>query len=274
MEKAFDRIMVIFFENENADLVLENTIFYKYAKKRMRLTNYYGVTHPSQPNYIALFGGDFFGYAHDECHDFHESNLIDLLENKGEDWRAYVEDYDPLNPLACHYGLYARRHNPIVSFKSNQTQSRLAKVQSATNFNPNGYVPSFVWYGPNLRNCGHTVPGSLTSGESCINIRYAANWLKSFLDPLLKNDMFMKGTLIVLTFDEDWPQKPKGGTETSENGKPIYTVLLGAGVTPGSTNDTLYNHYNLLATIEKNFNLGDLGRHDADAEPFNFLFDS
>lgn len=31
------------------------------AKKGITLTNFYGATHPSQPNYVAVQGGDFFG---------------------------------------------------------------------------------------------------------------------------------------------------------------------------------------------------------------------
>jgi len=30
------------------------------------LTNYYGVTHPSEPNYLASYGGDNFGMESDE----------------------------------------------------------------------------------------------------------------------------------------------------------------------------------------------------------------
>lgn len=35
----------------------------------------------------------------------------------------------------------------------------------------------------------------------------------------------------------------------------------------------VYTHYNLLATIEKNFGLGNLGRNDATAAPFDCLWD-
>lgn len=31
------------------------------AKKGITLSSYYGVTHPSEPNYVASIGGDYFG---------------------------------------------------------------------------------------------------------------------------------------------------------------------------------------------------------------------
>ena len=78
--KAFDRFVVIYLEN------VDNTVAYadrEYspvfvfvrpnAKSNcianlaelqtlgITLTNYHGVTHPSEPNYIAASGGDYFG---------------------------------------------------------------------------------------------------------------------------------------------------------------------------------------------------------------------
>jgi hypothetical protein len=36
-------------------------MFATLAKEGILLDQYYGVTHPSEPNYIAVVGGDFFG---------------------------------------------------------------------------------------------------------------------------------------------------------------------------------------------------------------------
>ncbi|HEX3555430.1 MAG TPA: alkaline phosphatase family protein [Thermoanaerobaculia bacterium] len=96
-----------------------------------------------------------------------------------------------------------------------------------------------------------------------------AHWLQSFLDPLLNNAVFMDGTLVVLTFDEDYPQVNPGQPEA---GFPIYTVLLGNMVKPGTVQPGAYTHYSLLATIEKNFGLGTLGRNDQGAATFDFLW--
>ncbi len=280
--KAFDRIFIIMFENENAEDVMKNAYFAQLAKQGCQLTNSLGVTHPSQPNYIATIGGDFFNWAKDSCTTFDETNLVDLMEKAGVSWTAYIEDlpYGVTTEkiLSCEgsdvsdkFQYYYRKHNPFISFQDNQTTDRLKFIVNAQqNFDPNN-LPQFAWYGPNIQNCGHTVPGSKVSGGSLTNINFAANWLQGFLDPLLQNQTFMDGTLIVLTFDEDWPQKPIG---QPESGDPIYTVLLGSMISAGTTQTRNYTHYNLLATIEKNFNLGNLGRNDATADPFNFLWDT
>lgn len=128
MSQVFDRVLVIFFENENADTVLQNRYFAKLAAQGARLTGYHGVTHPSQPNYIAAIGGDFFDWDSDEITNFDETNLVDLLEAKNVKWGVYMQNL-PDNKLACHapnisgpplcgQPLYYGKHNPFASFTS------------------------------------------------------------------------------------------------------------------------------------------------------------
>jgi hypothetical protein len=58
------------------------------ATKGITLTNHFGVTHPSEPNYIAAIGGDYFGMNNDNFNfiDANVSTIIDLLEAKGISW--------------------------------------------------------------------------------------------------------------------------------------------------------------------------------------------
>ena len=57
------------------------------------LTNYYGLTHPSQPNYIASVGGDYFGLDDDGFVRIPENvlTLVDLFDEKDISWRGYFE---------------------------------------------------------------------------------------------------------------------------------------------------------------------------------------
>ena len=67
----FSHIVVILFENHEFDAVIGNQSMPYYnqlAGENTLLTRYYAVTHPSLPNYIALFGGDTFGISTD-CTD-------------------------------------------------------------------------------------------------------------------------------------------------------------------------------------------------------------
>lgn len=56
----FDKIFIIQFENQPYMFVKDDPNFQKYTKMGVHLTNYYGVTHPSQPNVrpFVLFSTD------------------------------------------------------------------------------------------------------------------------------------------------------------------------------------------------------------------------
>ena len=100
------------------------------AEQGILLTNYNGITHPSQPNYIAAVAGSDFGIADDDYYDIfaNETTIFDLIENKGLTWKAYNEDIPAAGwtGFSTNNGSYVRKHNPAISFDSiglNQTRS-------------------------------------------------------------------------------------------------------------------------------------------------------
>ena len=264
---AFERIFIIMFENEAQSAVMQNPYMRDLAANGVRLSNYFGVTHPSQPNYIASVAGSTCGVMDDSTYDIEGQSIIDLLEAKDISWRAYMEDLpEDDKSVAIYDNLYYRKHNPFISFNNiRNNPKRLANIVNAHRLIAdlqNNALPSYSWYTPNIQNDGHTPPR--TSAElytPSYNIDYLSNWLKGFLTPLLANPSFTEHTLIVLTFDESIPY--------GENN--IYTVLLGDMVNKGTMEGGRYNHYSLLRTIEENFQLGTLGRNDAKADWFTFL---
>jgi hypothetical protein len=72
----------------------------------------------------------------------------------------------------------------------------------------------------------------------------------------------MKGTLVVVNFDESLPHADNH----------VYAALLGDMVKPGTVEPDRYDHYSLLRTIEENFELGTLRRNDLTANWFRFLW--
>jgi acid phosphatase len=62
-------------------------------KHGILLTEYFGLTHPSQPNYVASVGGDYFGLDIDDFVRIPEnvSTLVDLFDTKGITWAGYFE---------------------------------------------------------------------------------------------------------------------------------------------------------------------------------------
>ncbi|KAJ7864671.1 hypothetical protein B0H13DRAFT_1500401, partial [Mycena leptocephala] len=58
------------------------------AEQGKLLTNYNAITHPSEPNYVAAIGGDFFGMHDDNMYHIplNISTVVDLLEDKHVSW--------------------------------------------------------------------------------------------------------------------------------------------------------------------------------------------
>jgi hypothetical protein len=161
-----DHIFVIMLENHSKSSVIgdPNAPFMTRLAKRWAMADhYYGVTHPSMPNYIASIAGDNFGIQddHDEnVVNLDRRNLVDQLENHHVRWSAYMEDL-PKNKLASFgpttggttYQLYAKKHNPFVLFddvKNDPQRMRHVRDYSRMAADLNGdRAPQFVWISPN-----------------------------------------------------------------------------------------------------------------------------
>jgi hypothetical protein len=265
MPNAFDRIFIVMLENMHVDAVISNAYFKELASRGTFLSNYFGLFHPSQPNYIASIGGLAFGVDDDDKHDIAATNLVDLLEAKQISWKAYMENL-PEQKDKHSKGRYFRKHNAFISFDNIRNDpNRLARIVNADELAADvaaDRLPQYSWFTPNIQNDGHSVPLNFEFGNPMRRVDFAAKWLRGFLEPLLADPKFSTGTLVVITFDESVPH--------SDNH--IYTVLLGQGAQAGQVVSNRFDHYSLLRTVEENFDLGTLGRNDADASWFKFIF--
>jgi phospholipase C len=262
--RAFDRIFIIMFENELVSAVRQDDFMLSLESQGARLSDYHGVAHPSQPNYVASLAGIPI-VPDDNCYDIDRINLVDLLESKSITWKAYIEDLPEANKATQKEGLYYRKHNPFVSFNNiRNNPTRLAKVVNANRLMDdvrNNQLPQFCWYTPNIQNDGHSPP-NVQPADFGGSVAYLSKWLRGFLPPLLDNTNFYSGTLTVVTFDESIPYADNH----------VYTTLLGSMVKGGSTESERYTHYSVLRTVEENFDLGTLGSSDVTASWFEFLW--
>lgn len=240
-------IVVIILENTNASDALKQPFMGSLLKTGAYLNEFYAITHPSQPNYIALLAGTTFGIATDDDITINVNHLGDLLERKRLTWKAYAEDL-PAIPcfLGATSGEYVRKHEPFISFYNIQNNAnRCDNIVNASQFFTDiktNHLPSFSIYIPNLLNDGHDT-----------NIAYVDHWLSNTFSSIFKQSNVMKDTLFVITFDEDdWT------TPINQ----IYTLFIGAGVKAGVLSDVHYTHYSLLRTIEEIFQLDLLGTND------------
>jgi hypothetical protein len=123
---------------------------------------------------------------------------------------------------------------------------------------------------PNLCHDGHDAPcvdgqpGGLQSADA---------FLKTWVPKILSSPAYLQDGLLLVTFDEsDGPQSdataccgegpsansPMPGIAGSGGGR-TGAVAISRFIKPGSLNDTPYNHYALLGSIENLFGLSHLG---------------
>jgi len=231
---------------------MKDPYFAQLASRGSSLDNFYAITHPSQPNYIAQLAGSTLGCTSDNNIDLPDTSVLDLMEQKGVTWRFYEEDYPGDCFTGATKGTYARKHDPAISFtRISKNATRCAHIVPATQLDVDlkaGPLPQFVYYTPDLNNDAHDT-----------TIAYASKWLEGFLEPRLKNPNFASNnTVIFLTWDED----------DRLEGNHIYSVILGGNVKPGYKDATAYTHYSVARTLEDNWGLPTLGRSDATAAPF------
>jgi hypothetical protein len=123
---AFDRIIQIWLENTDFAQASTQAVFQNLSTQGITLSAYYGVTHTSEPNYLAAGGGDFCG-LYDDILEFIPNNMstvVDLLDEKDISWAMYQEnmptdDYAGFNfTNPDGYTYYVRKHNPLVIYDS------------------------------------------------------------------------------------------------------------------------------------------------------------
>ncbi len=253
--RHFDHIVTIVLENATYKKAMKNPYLVSLAHRGAFLKNYYGVFHPSYPNYLALVAGNYFWTWFDTQKTIDEPTVADLLEAKGQTWKNYAENYPGGCFLGSTSGKYARRHVPFLSFKAiQQDPARCARVVEGGEFAKdweNGTLPSYSFYTPNNDNNGHDT-----------NVTTASAWLQKFLEPKLADAARMAHTLFFVTFDES----------DSILSNHVYTVALGPMVKSGHVSRHHYNHYTQLKMVEDNFDLGNLDVGDDFAEPMEHIF--
>lgn len=226
-----DHVVVVVFENHAYDQVMGSSsapYFNSLAADGASLTASFAETHPSQPNYYALFSGDTQGVTDDSCVTPGFSNAPNLASEvvaAGKSWASYNESLPSDGSTTCKSGKYAQKHNPWFGFSNVPTDSAHTFSAFPTDFTK---LPTVSFVVPNL--CSDMHDCSVKTGDTWLksNLKSYADWAKTH------------NSLLLITFDED----------NRLSGNRIPTVLYGQPVKPGSTSATTYNHYDVLRTLE------------------------
>lgn len=248
------RVFVVILENTDANVAERLPFVVRLAARGAQLLNYHGLTHPSQPNYIALISGSTHGAPGSEPVTIDALHLGDLLERRGFTWKVYAENYPGNCFLGQTWGTiaegqYVRRHVPFLSFRNVQQNvarcnEHIVNAAALDADVASGALPTFSFYVPDNRHNGHD------SGPAV-----ADAWLEGRFGPLLLDSRFMADTLFILTYDES----------LSANDSRVATLFLGTMVKRTAVPFVRYDHYSLLRTIENVLGLGTLERSDAAA---------
>ena len=101
---GIQHIIWVWFENRETTQITAATApyFTSFAAANVNLTNFYGVTHPSQPNYLDGFSGSNQGVTNNSYCTFPAStgNLAKQLATAGKSWRVYAQNF----PSPCFDG--------------------------------------------------------------------------------------------------------------------------------------------------------------------------
>ncbi|HZC52771.1 MAG TPA: alkaline phosphatase family protein, partial [Mycobacterium sp.] len=131
---AYRHVFYIVEENRSFSQIIGNPdapTFNQLATQYSLATSYFGTSHPSEPNYVAMVGGSDFGIADDGSYLTHRvdaPSLASQLEPRALTWKSYQQSL----PFAGFTGtcypcnstdpssLYASKHNGFLNFASVQ----------------------------------------------------------------------------------------------------------------------------------------------------------
>lgn len=278
--KKFQHVFVIMMENTGYDQLIGNANapwINAAAAKYGLATNYTGVTHPSQPNYIAATAG-LQGADSDSPEVLAVPNIVDQLQSHGKTWKAYMQSYalctDPL-AAACGDQLYERKHNPFVTFADVQSNpARMANIVDFSRLGTDlsaGKVADYVWISPDQCNDmhGRSTAGACNFGNVNGLIATGDAFLSSTVGAIMSSRAWRGNSAIFIAWDEsEFTGTGFGGfgddsgccdAVAGQGGGHVVTLVISHSNDDPVTSDVAYNHYSLLRTIEASWKLGCLG---------------
>ena len=272
--KNFQHVWVIMMENTGYSHLIgnSNAPWINSAAAQFGLaTNYTGVSHPSQPNYIAATSGSTNGVVDDNDVTINVANVVDQIEASGRSWKAYMQSMSLCATKldhACGNQLYERKHNPFVSYLDVQTSaSRMANIVDFSQLDSDlasGSVANYVWISPDQCNDMHGRGGTDPATDKCnfANendlIQDGDAFLSSTVGKIMASPAWGGNSAIFITWDEsDFPFNDVSGCcDAVPGGGHVVTLVISHSDHAARTSSVAYNHYSMLATIEQGWQIG------------------
>jgi len=219
------------------------------ARTGALFTRSYAVTHPSEPNYLALFSGSPQGDKSDTCPlSFSVPNLASELLSAGDTFTGYAEGLPGVGSKLCVAGEYARKHVPWTDFMNVPASANQPFRSFPSDFTK---LPTVSFVIPNLCNDMHDC--GVSTGDSWLRTHLSSyvTWAKTH------------NSLLIVTFDE---------AELVSLFNQVPTIVVGQSVRPGRYSQRI-THYSVLATIEAAYGLPRTGQATS-AQPITTIWKS
>jgi hypothetical protein len=229
--------VVVIEENHSAGEILGSPaapFMNSLAASGVSLTNMHAITHPSQPNYLAMFSGSTQGVTDDSCgQHFTGANIAAQLIATGKSFAGYSEGLPATGSDACSGGGYARKHNPWSDFANVPAADNKPLTALPSSFDS---LPTLSYVVPNLDDDMHD--GTVSQADQWLSAHLGAyaRWAPTH------------NSLLIVTWDEN-DRSP---------GNQIPTFLIGAHLRPGRIAQPA-THYSVLRALEDSFGVSHLG---------------
>jgi hypothetical protein len=228
----------------------------------------------------------------------------DQLEANGLTWKMYAQDMAATStePHTCRHpaigtadqsegakpdGQYATKHVPFVYFHSIIDRQAFCDTNVVdlsalpADLASTSTTPTYSFITPDLCADGHD--GTCADPAQPGGYAGIEDFLKTWIPQIVYSPAYTDGGLVIVTFDEASgdataccgetrsPNVGAGGNGGGgyDGGGRTGTVLLSRYIKPGTVNNTPYNHYSMLRSLEDMFGLAHLGNAaPAGLQPF------
>ena len=266
----YQHIFLIVMENHSYDDIIGSSQaphLNALANQFGLATNYWAVTHPSEPNYVALIGGSYFGIANDNPYTqnaLNQPSLASQLDAAHLSWKSYQEAL----PSPGYTGttattgadVYASKHNPFMNFlpyySADQRAAALANIVPATQLAADlksDAAPAFSFISPGLCTDMH---GDGACADNSDLISAGDTYVYNTVNTITNSTLWSQGNnAIIITWDEADGYLAFGPSAIASGGGHVATIVITSHGPRGVKDNTAYNHYSLLLTIQKAFGL-------------------
>jgi hypothetical protein len=234
----YSHVAIIMLENVGYSVVGDSSApyFNRLVSDCGLATNYFAVSHPSLPNYVALTSGSTQGITDDGEPSEHPLSTPSIFSELDSNWRTLAQSM----PTACDRvtsGDYAARHNPAVYYTTITSACRRDDVPLSLPLNLSAKYTMIV---PNICDDMHSCP--VSTGD---------RWLSQYVPLILASAQYQSRSLVLfITFDEN----DSGATNQ------VPTLVIAPSTPRGERVGVRFTHYSLLKTSEVLLHVAQLGQ--------------